>query len=103
MDPIDRERLKEVLQFIRSHAPRAVLASLEAELAVIEQYIVNAQTRRDHHALPQRHGGNVYSDAGLSDGIPEQRNHYHARAGHALHEEVLTVVMHEFDVGRRSH
>lgn len=46
MNPIDRERLKEVLQFIRSHAPRAVLASLEAELAVIEQYIVNARSPR---------------------------------------------------------
>ena len=68
MDQIDRERLKEVLEFIRSHAPRPVLSSLEAELAVIEQYIVNARAPRI--ALVGRRGSGKSSLVNAIFGAP---------------------------------
>jgi len=46
MEEIDRERLREVLEFIRSHVPQMVLKHLEPELAAIEGYIVNARPPR---------------------------------------------------------
>lgn len=46
MEQIDRDRLREVLQFIRTHIPQAVLTRMEPELAAIESYILNARAAR---------------------------------------------------------
>jgi len=46
MEELDRARLKEVVQFIRSHVPQVVASRLEPELAVIESYIINARPAR---------------------------------------------------------
>lgn len=46
VEPMERERLREALQFIRQHLPEAVLARLEPELKVLEAYVVNARAPR---------------------------------------------------------